>query len=112
MLLNILLLIWGATELIIGGVVATKKKLLFLNTIIESFSYINREFHIERIDDIRSFSTWIGETILVEGALYVFLASAAIYFKMNIIIVVIFIIIIETVFFNNIIKGIKTFIRE
>ena len=33
MLLNILLLIWGATELIIGGVVATKKKLLFLNII-------------------------------------------------------------------------------
>ena len=112
MLLNILILIWGATELMIGGLVTAKKKLLFLNLIVESFSYINKEFNIEKVENIKSFSTWIGETVLVEGALYVFLASAAIYFKMNIFIVIIFICIIEIVFFNIIMKGIQTFIRE
>ena len=112
MILNILLLIWGATELIIGGLVATKKELLFLKSIIESFSYINRDFNIESIGNIKSFSIWIGEILLVEGALYVFLSSAAIYFNMNIIIVIIFIFIIEIAFFNFIIRGIQNFLKE
>ena len=49
MLLNILLLLWGATELIIGGVVAVKKDLLILKSIIKSFSFIIREFDIEEL---------------------------------------------------------------
>ncbi len=112
MFLNILLLIWGVTELIIGGLVSTKKKLSILKPIVESFSYINGEFEIEKIADIKSFSIWIGEIVLVEGALYVFLSSSAIYFNMNFIIVIIFIGIIEAVFFNIIMKGIQTFLKE
>ena len=112
MLLNILLLIWGATELIIGGVVAVKKELLILKSIVESFSFMNGEFSIEKITDIKGFSRWFGEIVLVEGAIYVFLSSAAIYFNMNVFIVIIFICIIEVLFFNIIMKGIQSTIKE
>ncbi len=112
MLLNILLLLWGATELIIGGVVAVKKDLLILKSIIKSFSFIIREFDIEELQDIKSFSRLIGEIILVEGAVYIFLSSAAIYFNMNIIIVIIFICIIEVLFFNIIMRAIQTTIKK
>jgi len=112
LLLNILLLIFGVTELIIGGVVAIRKKLSILRPIVESFTFINREFSIEKIIDIKSFSRWIGEVILVEGAMYIFLSSAAIYFEMNIFIVIIFICIIEVIFFNIINKGIQSTIEE
>lgn len=112
MILNILLLIWGATELIIGGVVAIKKELLGLKSIIESIYFINREFSIEKVTDIKSFSRWIGEIVLVEGSLYIFLASAAIFFEMNILTVIIFICIIEMLFFNIIMKGIKATLNK
>lgn len=112
MFLNILILVWGVTELIIGGLVTTKKKLSILKPILESFSYINADFDIEKISDIKSFSIWIGEIVLVEGALYVFLSSSAIYFNMNFIIVIGLIGIIEVVFFNIIMKGIQIFLKE
>lgn len=112
MVLSIFLLIWGTTELIIGSVVAIRKELLFLKSIIESFSYINREFSLEKITDIKSFSRWIGEVVLVEGSLYIFLASASIFFKMNVLIVIIFICIIEVLFFNIIMKGIQTTLNK
>lgn len=112
MLLNILILIWGATELIIGGFVAIKKELSILKPIVYSFSYINKEFDLEKIADIKAFSRWLGEIVLVEGALYIFLSSASIYFNMNILMVLIFICIIEMLFFNIIIKGIQNFLKE
>ncbi|MDV4149620.1 hypothetical protein R0131_02115 [Clostridium sp. AL.422] len=112
MTINILLLIWGLTELIIGGIVVAKKDLLILKSIVESFSFINREFKLEKITDIKGFSRWIGEIVLVEGAIYIFLASAAIYFNMNFLIVIIFICIIEVTFFNIIIKGIQIISKE
>ena len=112
MILNILLLIWGVTELIIGGVVAIKKELPVLKSIVESFSFINGEFSLEKITDIKGFSRWIGEIVLVEGALYIFLSSAAIFFKMNIFIVIIFICVIEVLFFNIIMKGIQTILNK
>jgi len=86
--------------------------LLMLKSIIKSFSFINREFDIEQIEDIKSFSRLIGEIVLVEGAVYIFLSSAAIYFNMNIIITIIFICIIEVLFFNIIMRGIQTTIKK
>lgn len=112
LVLNILLLIWGAIELITGGTVAVKKKLLILKSIVEGFYYINKDFSIEKINDIKSFSKWIGEIVLLEGALYIFLASASIFFNMNILITIIFICIIETFFFNVISKGINNYIDK
>ena len=56
MFLNILILVWGFTEIVIGGLVTTKKKLSILKPIVESFSYINADFDIERITDIKSLS--------------------------------------------------------
>lgn len=112
MLLNILILIWGATELIIGGFVAIKKELLILKPIVDSLSYIKRDFELEKVADVKAFSRWFGEIVLVEGALYIFLSSAAIYFNMNILMVLIFICIIEMLFFNIIMKGIQIFLKE
>lgn len=112
MFLNILLLIWGVIELITGGTVAVKKKLLILKSIIEGFYYINEDFSIEKIKDIKVFSKWIGEVLLLEGAIYIFLASASIFFNMNILITIIFICIIEFFFFNVISKGINNYIDK
>lgn len=112
MTLKILLLIWGVIELIIGGIVASRKELLMLRSIVESISFINKEFSIEKITDIKSFSRWLGEIVLVEGSLYIFLSSAAIFFNMNVLMVIIFICIIEVVFFNMIMKGIQTTLNE
>ncbi|MGG7144999.1 hypothetical protein ACQPVP_16275 [Clostridium nigeriense] len=112
MIFNILLLIWGVIELITGGIVAVKKKLLILKSIIEGFNYINKDFSIEKIKDIEVFSKWIGEVLLLEGAIYIFLASASIFFKMNVLITIIFICIIEYFFFNVISEGINNSIDE
>lgn len=112
MILNILLLIWGVIELIFGGTVAIKKKLLILKSIVESFYYLNKNFSIDKVNNMQKFSKWIGEMVLLEGALYIFLASASIFFKMNILIVIIFICIIETFFFNLISKGINNYMDK
>ncbi|WP_322390174.1 hypothetical protein, partial [Clostridium perfringens] len=70
---------------------------------------INNNFNLSEIKDIKLFSKWIGEVVLLEGSLYIFLASASIYFNMNIFIVIVFIILIEIFFFNIISKGIRNF---
>jgi hypothetical protein len=109
MVFKYILLIWGLIELILGITVLLKKKLLLLKVIVESFSMINNNFNLSEIKDIKLFSKWIGEVVLLEGSLYIFLASASIYFNMNIFIVIVFIILIEIFFFNIISKGIRTF---
>ncbi|WP_066894198.1 hypothetical protein [Clostridium nigeriense] len=110
--LYIFLLIWGTIELLIGGIVATQRKLLMIKGIVESFSFINRNFSIEKISDIKAFSRWIGEIVLLEGALYIFLSSASIYFQINIFIVIIFICLIEIFFFNVINKGLNNYTEK
>ncbi|GAA0085505.1 hypothetical protein UT300007_19440 [Clostridium sp. CTA-7] len=109
MVFKYILLIWGFIELILGITVLLKKKLLLLKVIVESFSMINNNFNLSEIKDIKLFSKWIGEVVLLEGSLYIFLASASIYFNMNIFIVIVFIILIEIFFFNIISKGIRNF---
>lgn len=109
MVFKYILLIWGLIELILGITVLLKKKLLLLKVIVESFSMINNNFNLSEIKDIKLFSKWIGEVVLLEGSLYIFLASASIYFNMNIFIVIVFIILIEIFFFNIISKGIRNF---
>ena len=112
MVLNILLFIWGTIELLLGGTVALKKKLLMLSSIVECFYFINKDFSIDKIKNIQSFAKWIGEIVMLEGALYIFLASASIFFEMNILIVIIFVCIIEFYFFNLILKGINNYIDK
>lgn len=110
--LYIFLLIWGTIELLLGGIVTIKKRLLMLKGIVESFSFLNSKFDIDKISNIEVFSKWIGEVILLEGAVYIFLASASIYFRMNIFIVLVFISIIEVIFFNIINKGLENYIEK
>ena len=112
MALYIFLLTWGIIELAVGGIVSTKRKLVIIKGIVKSFSYLNMNFSIDKIKDIKGLSKWIGEVILLEGALYIFLASASIYFKINVLIVLIFISIIEVFFFNVINKGLENYIEE
>ncbi|WP_411170431.1 hypothetical protein ACH36K_08110 [Clostridium sp. MB05] len=109
MVFKYILLIWGLIELILGITVLLKRKLLLLKVIVESFSMINNNFNLSEIKDIKIFSKWIGEVVLLEGSLYIFLASASIYFNMNIFIVIVFIILIEIFFFNIMSKGIRNF---
>lgn len=110
--LYIFILIWGTIELIIGGIVTIQKKLLIIKGIVESFSFLNNDFALDKVINIKAFSKWIGEVILLEGALYIFLASASIYFKMDILIVLVFITIIEIIFFNIINKGLESYIEK
>ncbi|MCR1951415.1 hypothetical protein NSA50_10185 [Clostridium sp. DSM 100503] len=86
-------------------------KYLILGFIVESFSILNNEFNVSNIKDIKTFSRWIGEVVVLEGSLYIFLASASIFFEMSIVIIIVFIILIEIFFFNVINKGIKNFIK-
>ena len=111
MIFKYLILAWGFIELILGIAVLLKKKLLLLGFIVESFSVLNNEFSISNIKDIKTFSKWLGEVVVLEGSLYIFLASASIFFEMSILIVIVFIIFIEIFFFNVINKGIRNFIK-
>lgn len=104
-----LILFWGLLECCLGAVVSLKKDLLILNTLVESIAFLIRDFNINNIKDKKIFSTWIGDMVLVEGAVYVFLGSVSLYFKMNNIIILFFIIIIEIIFFNILAKGFKNF---
>lgn len=111
MIFKYLILAWGFIELILGIAVLLKKKLLLLGFIVEGFSVLNNEFSISNIKDIKIFSRWLGEVVVLEGSLYIFLASASIFFEMNILTVIVFIIPIEIFFFKVISKGIKNFIK-
>ena len=104
-----LILFWGLLECCLGAVVSLKKDLLILNTLVESIAFLIRDFNINNIKDKKIFSTWIGDMVLVEGAIYTFLGATSLYFKMNNIIIVFFIVIIEIIFFNILIKGFKSF---
>ncbi|VYU11330.1 hypothetical protein [Clostridium tertium] len=112
MILKLCILIWGIIEIFIGGSVAISKKLLYLKGVVESLTYINNKFDLSKVKDIKKFSVWVGETVLIEGGLYIFLSSASIYFELNNFIVLFFIVIIEFFFFNVIIKGVLNFIEE
>ncbi|MDI9215196.1 MULTISPECIES: hypothetical protein [Clostridium] len=111
MIFKYLILGWGIIEFILGITVLLKKKLFLLGFIVESFSILNNEFNVSNIKDIKTFSRWIGEVVVLEGSLYIFLASASIFFEMSIVIIIVFIILIEIFFFNVINKGIKNFIK-
>lgn len=110
MIFKYLILLWGTLEFILGITVVIQRDLLLLKFIVESFSVLNNGFSIDKINNIKVFSKWVGEIVTLEGSLYIFLASASIFFNMSIIIVIIFIIIIEVFFFNVITNGIKNFI--
>ena len=111
MIFKYLILGWGVIEFILGITVLLKKKLFLLGFIVESFSILNNEFNVSNIKDIKTFSRWIGEVVVLEGSLYIFLASASIFFEMSVVIIIVFIILIEIFFFNVIIKGIRNFIE-
>ncbi len=110
MIFKYLILLWGTLEFILGITVVIQRDLLLLKFIVEGFSVLNNGFSIDKINNIKVFSKWVGEIVILEGSLYIFLASASIFFNMSIIIVIIFIIIIEVFFFNVITNGIKNFI--
>lgn len=111
MIFKYLILGWGVIEFILGITVLLKKKLLLLGFIVESFSILNNDFNASNIKDINTFSRWLGEVVVLEGSLYIFLASASIFFKMNLLIIIVFIILIEIFFFNVINKGIRNFTK-
>lgn len=111
MIFKYLILVWGVMELILGIAVLLKKKLMLLGFVVESFSILNNDFNISKIKDIKKFSRWLGEVVVLEGSLYIFLASASIFFEMNLLIIIVFIILIEIFFFNVINKGINNFIK-
>lgn len=111
MIFKYLILVWGVMELILGIAVLLKKKLMLLGFVVESFSILNNDFNISKIKDIKKISRWLGEVVVLEGSLYIFLASASIFFEMNLLIIILFIILIEIFFFNVINKGINNFIK-
>lgn len=104
-----LILFWGLLECCLGVMISLKKELLILSNVVKNMSLFIKDFSIEDIKDKKLFSTWVGDMILVEGAIYTFLGATSLYFKMNDIIIVFFIVIIEIIFFNILIKGFKSF---
>ncbi len=56
-----------------------KKDLILLKFIVESFSVLNSDFGMDKINNIKVFSKWFGEIVTLEGSIYIFLASASIF---------------------------------
>lgn len=104
-----LILFLGLLECCLGAIISLKKEIIVIGTVVENMNFFIKDFDIDNIKDKKLFSTWIGDIILVEGAIYTFLGAASLYFKMNNLIVVFFIIIIEVIFFNILISGFKNF---
>lgn len=104
-----LILFWGLLECCLGVIISLKKDVLILKNVFGKIVLFTKDFNINDIEDKSTFSTWIGDMILVEGAVYTFLGATSLYFQMNNLIIVFFIIIIEVIFFNILIKGFKNF---
>ncbi|GAB6169926.1 hypothetical protein JCM1393_23860 [Clostridium carnis] len=109
MVFKYLLLTWGLVVFLLGALMRFRKNESIAKMIMESYYIFSSEFGYNDIKDKKIFSNWIGDVIIIEGALYTFLASAAIYFKINLLVIIAFIILIEIFFFKVISNGIKNF---
>lgn len=110
MLLKYILLVYGFCEFLFGVFIWFSKKEALPKMMVESFSVLSKGVNYENIKDKKAFSRWIGELIMLGGALYTFLASSSIFFGISLIVVIAFIVLIESVFFRMVIKGYKNFI--
>lgn len=107
MYFNYVLLFMGITDLILGLISYFRKGEAAKKYLLYSYKIINEELEAKSLEKIEKLSKVLGQLTCVEGALYIFLASTAIYSNMNLIIVILLIVIIELSIFsmkNNIIK--------
>lgn len=103
-------MVWGILNFILGISILLERKLI-IYIILKSFFLLNKGISLSHTKDVKFFSKWIGEIVVLEGALYIFLASASIFFKIMLVIVIVFVIFIEIIFFNIIINGINDFLE-
>lgn len=103
-MLGEILLIVGVFEILLGICFYINKNKRFLNMISEFYLALNKAGDIEEKSRITKF---LGQTISLEGGMYLFLGSISIYTKMNFWIIIILIVVIEFTFFNIIKSGLR-----
>lgn len=99
-MLGEILLIVGIFEILLGIGFYISKNKRFLNIISEFYIAFNKGVNLENIENKNRITKFLGQTIALEGGMYLFLGSVSIYTKMNFFITIILIIIIELTFFN------------
>lgn len=107
MYFNYVLLFLGATDLVLGLINYFRKAETAKKYLIYSYKISNEYLESKSLAQIENLSKTLGQYTCLEGSLYIFLASTAIYSNMNIILVILLIIIIEMSIFsikNNIIR--------
>lgn len=110
MVFKYILLVYGFCEFLFGAFFWFNKKESIVKTMIETFGIFSGDINYEDIKDKKAFSRWVGEVIIMGGSLYTFLASASIFFEINVVVVIAFIALIEIIFFKIIFKGYRKFI--
>ena len=106
-MLGEILLIAGIFEILLGIGFYINKNKKFINTISEFYLAFNKGVNLENIENKNRIIKFLGQTIALEGGMYLFLGSVSIYTKMNFLITIILIIIIELTFFNIIKLSLK-----
>lgn len=106
-MLGEILLIVGILEILLGIGFYISKNKKFVNTISEFYLLFNKGVNLENIENKNRITKFLGQTISLEGGMYLFLGSISIYTKMNFLITIILIIIIEITFFNIIKSSLK-----
>lgn len=111
MYLNYVLLFLGATNLVLGLIMFFRKGESARKYLSQSYKIIYKELDTESLEKVEGLSRILGQLTCLEGSLYIFLASTAIYSEMNIILVIILIVIIEIGVFSIKNSILKKFIK-
>lgn len=106
-MLGEILLIVGIFEILLGISFYINKNKRFINIISEAYIAFNKGVNLEDFENKNRIIKFLGQTIALEGGMYLFLGSVSIYTKMSFLITIILIIIIEFTFFNIIKSSLK-----
>lgn len=110
MILKYIVLIYGVVEFIIGAACWITKNDLISKMFINTLSMISEDISYSNVKNNLELARWVGGIIMLGGSMYIFLASAAIYFGINTFMIIVFIILIESFIFKTIVGGVKDFL--
>ena len=106
-MLDKILLVVGIFEILLGISFYLNRNKSFLDAISKMYITFNKKVTLEKIENKHIITKFLGQTIALEGGLYLFLGSVSIYTKMNFFITMVLIVIIEITFFNIIKSNLK-----
>ncbi|WP_300383279.1 hypothetical protein [Clostridium sp.] len=110
-MLGEILLILGVFEILLGIAFYLSKHKGFLYKISESYIAFNKGITLGELENKNIIIKFLGQTIALEGGMYLFLGAISIYTKMYFLITIILIIIIEVTFFYIIRSNLNKFMN-